>query len=116
MWILLILAGGGCIRGAADQADASTSAFRAEIGELSAALGSVRSELRAGRDVNQNDKWTLRLLGLGVLMLGLSYPVGKIIWLASGLVHRKARWMILSAARQDRHCEASQARSAISAS
>lgn len=67
-------------------ADASISAVRAEIDRLDAALLSIRTDLRAGRDVNQNDKWTLRLLGLAVLLLGLSYPVGKLIWIRlSGL-------------------------------
>jgi hypothetical protein len=71
-------------------ADASIAGIRAQVGELNTALAQVRTELHAGGDVNQNDKWTLRLLGLGVLMLGLSYPIGKIVWLASTAVTRRA--------------------------
>jgi hypothetical protein len=70
-------------------ADASIAGVRSTIQELNAALLQVQSELRAGGDVNQNDKWTLRLLGLGVLMLGLCYPVGKIIWIATTAVARR---------------------------
>jgi hypothetical protein len=66
---------------AGGDADASIAGIRAEIRELSAAMVQVRSEARAGRDIQQNDPWTLRLLGLAVMMLGLSYPVGKLIWL-----------------------------------
>jgi hypothetical protein len=79
-----------CIHPAGRDVDASLSGVRADVRELSAALWQVRSELRAGGDVNQNDKWTLRLLGLGVLMLGLSYPVGKVVWLASTSLGRRA--------------------------
>lgn len=62
-------------------ADSSVAGIRTEIDRLDAALLSIRSEMHAGRDVNQNDKWTLRLLGFAVMLLGLSYPVGKIIWI-----------------------------------
>ncbi len=72
-------------------ADASISGVRADVRELNTALAQMKSEQTAGRDVNQNDKWTLRLLGLGVLMLGLSYPIGKIVWIATVALSRRAR-------------------------
>ena len=83
-----------CVHHAAEagvNADASIAGVRAQIGELNTALAQVRTELTAGRDVNQNDKWTLRLLGLGVLILGLSYPIGKFVWLTSMSVRRRMR-------------------------
>lgn len=80
-------------------ADASISGLRADVHEMNAALVQLKTDVRAGRDVNTNDKWTLRLLGLGVLLLGLSYPIGKFVWLATGAIQRKARWMVLSASR-----------------
>ncbi len=72
-------------------ADASIAGVRAEVHEMNSALAQMKSEQTAGHDVNQNDKWTLRLLGLGVLMLGLSYPIGKIVWIASIALSRRAR-------------------------
>jgi hypothetical protein len=78
-------------------ADASIAGLRAEVREMNAAMVQLKTDIRAGRDVNTNDKWTLRLLGLGVMLLGLSYPIGKMLWLASGTLHRKARWMVLAA-------------------
>ena len=84
--------GGSCVRPAAfagTEADASINGFRAELRDFNAALMQVRTDLRAGGDVNQNDKWTLRLLGLGVSVLGLTYPVGKIIWIATSAVARR---------------------------
>lgn len=84
----------GCVHHAADagmNADASIAGIRAQVGDMNTALAQIRSELHAGGDVNQNDKWTLRLLGLGVLMLGLSYPVGKIVWIASTAVKRRSQ-------------------------
>jgi hypothetical protein len=83
--MLSLWAGGSCVdhgARAGGDADASIAGIRAEFKELSAALVQVRSEARAGRDIQQNDPWTLRLLGLAVMMLGLSYPVGKLIWLS----------------------------------
>ena len=80
-------------------ADASIAGIRAEVRDMNAALVQLKTDIRAGRDVNTNDKWTLRLLGLGVLLLGLSYPVGKILWLATGAIQRKARWRVMSASR-----------------
>jgi hypothetical protein len=80
-------------------ADASISGLRAEVRDMNAALVQLKTDVRAGRDVNTNDKWTLRLLGLGVLLLGLSYPIGKLLWLTTGAIQRKARWMVLAASR-----------------
>ncbi len=71
-------------------ADASVSGIRAEVKELSAALVDLRTDLRAGRDVNNNDTWTLRLLGLGLMLMGLSYPVGKLVWIATVAIRQKA--------------------------
>ena len=71
-------------------ADSSIAAVRTQIRDLSTALVQVKTDLRAGGDVNQNDKWTLRLLGAGVLLLGLSYPIGKVVWLATLAVSRRA--------------------------
>jgi len=80
-------------------ADASISAVRASVDHVRAALVELRSDIRAGRDVNTNDKWTLRLLGLGVLLLGLSYPLGKIVWLTSAALRKKAQWVMIAASR-----------------
>ncbi|MBI5762562.1 MAG: hypothetical protein HZA51_03450 [Planctomycetes bacterium] len=83
----------GCIQPrahASRDADSSVAGIRAEVRELSIALAQFKTEQSAGRDVNQNDKWTLRLLGLGVLLMGLTYPVGKIIWLTSSAMSRRA--------------------------
>lgn len=90
--VAAILSGLSCVGSGAragGNADASIAGIRADVRELNTALLQVRSELRAGGDVNQNDKWTLRLLGLGVLVMGLSYPVGKIIWIATSTVARR---------------------------
>lgn len=84
---------GGCVQPVARagrDADASIAAVRTEIRDVRAALVEMRTDFSAGRDVNQNDKWTLRLLGLGVLTLGLSYPVGKVVWLAMAFCARRA--------------------------
>lgn len=93
----------GCIAhgtSAGRDADASISGIRADVREMNAAMVQLKTDVRAGRDVNTNDKWTLRLLGLGVMLLGLSYPIGKMLWLATGAIQRKARWMVLAASRQ----------------
>lgn len=71
-------------------ADASIAGLRGQIDGLQMGLVAVRNEMHAGRDVNTNVAWTLRLLGLGVLVLGLSYPVGKMVWLAVVTLRRKA--------------------------
>lgn len=84
----------GCIQPAAHagrDADSSIAGIRTEVRELSTALAQFKTEQSAGRDVNQNDNWTLRLLGLGVLLMGLSYPVGKIVWLATSALSRRTR-------------------------
>lgn len=41
--------------------------------------------MQAKRDAisTVNDKWTFRILGIGLTILGLSYPVGKMFWLWS---------------------------------
>ncbi len=99
---VLICLGASCVSPGARagrDSDASISGLRADVNELNAALVQLKSDVHAGHDVNTNDKWTLRLLGLGVLLLGLSYPIGKFVWLATGAVQRKARWMVLSASR-----------------
>lgn len=70
-------------------ADASISGLRAQVESMQTGLVAVQHELHAGRDVNTNDAWTLRLLGFGVLLLGLSYPVGKLVWLALATIRRK---------------------------
>jgi outer membrane murein-binding lipoprotein Lpp len=80
-------------------ADASIAAVRADVREINAAMVQLKTDIRAGRDVNTNDKWTLRLLGLGVMLLGLSYPIGKMLWLAPGAIQRRARWVVLAASR-----------------
>lgn len=67
---------------AGQDADASVSAVRAEVREMSNTLARFESDMHAGGDISANDAWTLRLLGLGVMLLGLSYPIGKIVWLA----------------------------------
>jgi len=90
---MLLMPLGGCLSPAVSagrDADASVSMLRSEIRELTAAVAVVRTDMHAGRDVNENDKWTMRLLGLGVLMLGLTYPVGKIVWIASSAAARRA--------------------------
>ncbi|HKQ48157.1 MAG TPA: hypothetical protein VJZ71_08825 [Phycisphaerae bacterium] len=98
----LTLGSSGCVAhgtSAGRDADASISGLRADVREINAAMVQLKSDVRAGRDVNTNDKWTLRLLGLGVMLLGLSYPIGKMLWLATGAIQRKARWMVLAASR-----------------
>lgn len=78
---------GGCVHPGAmagGDADASVAALRAELKGVSAALVQMRTDLTAGRDIQTNDPWTLRLLGAGLLLLGLSYPVGKLIWTTLG--------------------------------
>ncbi|GJQ27144.1 MAG: hypothetical protein HBSAPP02_21760 [Phycisphaerae bacterium] len=77
----------GCVHPAAvagGEADASISALRMELKGVSAALVQMRTDLKAGRDIQTNDPWTLRLLGAGLLLLGLSYPVGKLVWTKLG--------------------------------
>lgn len=76
---------------AGGDADASVAALRAQLRDVQAGMVAMRNELHAGRDVNTNDAWTLRLLGCGVLLLGLSYPVGKLVWLAALGLGRRAR-------------------------
>lgn len=83
----------GCISPhahAGRDADASISGIRAEVQEMSAALAKFETRLNAGGDISTNDAWTLRLLGLGVMLLGLSYPVGKIVWLTLTGIRQKA--------------------------
>lgn len=90
----------GCIAphaGAGRDADASVAGLRAEIEQVRTAFVELQTDVRAGRDVVSNDKWTLRLLGLGVLLLGLSYPVGKLVWVMSGRLGRTARYMVAAA-------------------
>ena len=43
----------------------------------------VQQELQAINQtvLSQNDTWAVRLMAVGVVMLGLSYPVGKWLWL-----------------------------------
>ncbi len=94
----------GCIHPAARagrDADSSIAGIRADVRELSTALAQFKTEQSAGRDVNQNDKWTMRLLGLGTLLLGLSYPIGKIVWLASTALSRRALLRIPTPTRED---------------
>jgi len=107
--LVAFTSGASCVSSGAKagvNADASIAGIRSEIRDLNTALLQVRSDLRAGGDVNQNDKWTLRLLGLGVLVLGLSYPVGKIIWIATTAVARRtgARTPQVSAGPTDEYC------------
>lgn len=40
-----------------------------------------QQDQRAGRDLRSNDGWWIGLMVLGLILLGLSYPVGKLIWL-----------------------------------
>ncbi len=78
---------GACVYPAAvagGDADASVAALRTELKGVSAALVQMRTDLTAGRDIQTNDPWTLRLLGVGLLLLGLSYPVGKLVWTTLG--------------------------------
>lgn len=82
-------------------ANSSIAGIRAEVRELSTALAQIKTEQSAGRDVNQNDNWTMRLLGLGTLLLGLSYPIGKIVWLASSALSRRALLRIPTPSRED---------------
>lgn len=94
----------GCIAPAARagrDADSSIAGIRAEIRELSTAFAQIETKQSAGRDVNQNDNWTMRLLGLGTLLLGLSYPIGKIVWLASSALSRRALLRIPTPSRED---------------
>lgn len=100
--LAMICLAASCIAPAARagrDADASISGLRADVNEMNTALVQLETDVHAGRDVNTNDKWTFRLLGLGVMLLGLSYPIGKFVWLATGAIQRKARWMVLSASR-----------------
>jgi hypothetical protein len=71
-------------------ADASIAGARMTLHDFNAALADIETRLEAGRDILHNDNWTVRLLGLGVLLLGLSYPVGKIVWIAAVAVSRRA--------------------------
>ena len=90
---VFLISSAGCLgptSWAGRDSDASVSVLRGEIRELIAAVAVIRTDMHAGRDVNENDKWTMRLLGLGVLMLGLSYPIGKIVWIATSAAARRA--------------------------
>lgn len=80
-------------------ADASIAGIRAEVREMSAALAKFETRLNAGGDISTNDAWTLRLLGLGIMLLGLSYPVGKIVWLAIIALRRKTDEAVGAASR-----------------
>lgn len=88
-----VVSGAGCVAprsGAGHDSDASISAVRTQVRDITNALASIESDLRAGGDISTNDAWTLRLLGLGVMLLGLSYPTGKILWLAIVALRQKA--------------------------
>jgi len=103
MVVTMVFIPGGCVAhgtSAGRDADASIAGLRADVREMNTALVQLKTDVHAGRDVNTNDKWTLRLLGLGVMLLGLSYPIGKLVWILSGAIQRKARWVVLAAARQ----------------
>lgn len=87
------LGSAGCVAphsGAGHDSDASISAVRTQVRDITNALASIESDLRAGGDISTNDAWTLRLLGLGVMLLGLSYPTGKILWLSIVALRQKA--------------------------
>jgi hypothetical protein len=87
MIFLICGVAGACVHPAAvagGDADASIAALRTELKGVSAALVQMRTDLTAGRDIQTNDPWTLRLLGAGLLLLGLSYPVGKLVWTTLG--------------------------------
>jgi hypothetical protein len=84
-FFLLLIVSGGCVHpfaAAGRDADSGISAFRTNMRDLNAALVQARTDIHAGENVQQNDPWTMRLLGLGIMVLGLSYPVGKLIWIA----------------------------------
>jgi len=88
-----VLLSAGCVAphsGAGRDSDASISAVRTQVRDITNALASIESDLRAGGDISTNDAWTLRLLGLGVMLLGLSYPTGKILWLSIVALRQKA--------------------------
>ncbi|GMU34910.1 MAG: hypothetical protein AMXMBFR20_27820 [Planctomycetia bacterium] len=88
-----VLGSAGCVAphsGAGHDSDASISAVRTQVRDITNALASIESDLRAGGDISTNDAWTLRLLGLGVMLLGLSYPTGKILWLSIVALRQKA--------------------------
>jgi outer membrane murein-binding lipoprotein Lpp len=90
-WPALLSAGcAATAAGGGRDADASINGIRTELRDIRSAFVQMEQKLSAGRDVNQNDKWTLRLLGGGLLLLGLSYPVGKLTWLMTGTLRRKA--------------------------
>ena len=86
----------GCVHPVATagrDADASIAAFRANLQDLNAALVQARTDIRAGGNVQQNDPWTMRLLGLGLMVMGLSYPVGKLVWMGmTGMKDRARLW------------------------
>jgi len=45
-------------------------------------------EQRAARDAVNNDTFTFRLMAGGLVLLGLTYPTGKLVWL---LTHKSLR-------------------------
>jgi hypothetical protein len=105
IWLLPL----SCVRHGAEagvDADSSIAALRVQVEDLNSALVQWHSTVSAGGNIHQNDDWTLRLLGLGLVLMGLSYPVGKLVWLISGNLQRKARWLVLSASRSRRAGEA----------
>ena len=90
---VIVVMSAGCVAphsGAGHDSDASISAVRTQVRDITNALASIESDLRAGGDISTNDACTLRLLGLGVMLLGLSYPTGKILWLAIVALRQKA--------------------------
>ena len=98
----------GCVHPVATagrDADASIAAFCASLQDLNAALVQARTDIRAGGNVQQNDPWTMRLLGLGLMVMGLSYPVGKLLWITITKVRDRTDMLPFSQRRLEKCVE-----------
>lgn len=66
---------------------ADLAVIKAQADEINALQVQLNDLSIKARDIKNlttesNDKWTLRLMAVGLVIMGLSYPVGKIVWIA----------------------------------
>lgn len=82
-FLLLLLA--GCATGGRDVNQGVAEVTFSP--RMETALAQLKTKIENSRGIiasNINDVWTMRILAGAGALLGLSYPVGKIIWLVFG--------------------------------
>lgn len=97
----LVLLWGGCAAGSSVQqsaggdaaTDASVAAVRLQVEDLGVQVAAVAHSLKIGDIQVNNDPIVSWVMAGGLVLMGLCYPIGKLVWLLTGAAGRRVhRW------------------------